>query len=490
MISSNKQTIITMMLALIWMAGLAQTKTVTITGSSPALKDGTLVIAGTGVSLSVVDTVQSGRFAFTLPTEELTTGYLFLDGEGCPNFSFSLMMKPDVTIKLTGTDCLYPFWKVESPIPEQQTMNRVTEHCRDAIKEFIQIQQKKDWNKLDSINVVLMKQQMDILPSLPVDAASLHYLWRISRPLKNMKDFPYMEELKNLEKSFAARAPKGFEAQLAEIHTYIYPPHVLQVGEEATDAELFDMQGNKHRLLEGLSDGRYLLLDLWSIGCGPCRMAEPEMREVYEQMKDKLEIVGINGDNLSTWKNNDFSKRIVWKNWNDGKTGSSISSRYCDEDAIPYYILVSPDKRIVMKRSGYYAGMFLGLADAINGLIVEQDNSANFNLSIRKVEARASGTTVSFRYYSHKEWWFRIVKDSYLEANGKKYKLTAADGITLDENNYPTVKATDSTEDFISNLSYKDFTLTFEPFETTPATFNFKEGDGQGAFVIRNVALK
>lgn len=94
----NKKIIITMMLALVTMAGQAQTtKTVTITGSSPALKDSTLVVAGTGVSLSVVDTVQSGRFAFTLPTEELTAGNLFLDGEGCPNFSFSLMMKPDVT---------------------------------------------------------------------------------------------------------------------------------------------------------------------------------------------------------------------------------------------------------------------------------------------------------------------------------------------------------------------------------------------------------
>ncbi len=213
----NKKSIMTMMLALVVMTGWAQTtNTVTITGSSPALKDSTLVVAGTGLSLSVVDTVQSGRFAFTLPIEELTAGYLLLVGEGCPNYSFSLMMKPDVTIKLTGTDCLYPLWKVESPIPEQQTMNRITEHCRDAIKEFIQIEQKKDWNKLDSINTVLVKQHMDILPSLPVDAASLNDLWSISRPLKNMKDFPYMEELKNLEKSFAARAPKGFEDQLAE----------------------------------------------------------------------------------------------------------------------------------------------------------------------------------------------------------------------------------------------------------------------------------
>ena len=165
----NKKMIITMMLAFVTMAGQAQTtKTVTITGSSPALKDGTLVVAGTGMSLSVVDTVQSGRFAFTLPIEELTAGYLLLEGEGCPNYSFSLMMKPDVTIKLTGTDCIYPLWKVESPIPEQQTLNRITEHCREAIVELIQTIQIKDWDKLDSIEMIYTSSRWTSCP---------HYLW-------------------------------------------------------------------------------------------------------------------------------------------------------------------------------------------------------------------------------------------------------------------------------------------------------------------------
>ena len=115
-----KKTIITMMmLALAAMTGLAQTKTVTIKGYSPALKDSTLVLAGTGTTGTVVDTVQNGHFAFTLPVEELTVGHLSFIGEGCPNFSLSLMMRPDVTVKLAGTDCLFPLWKVESPIPEQ-----------------------------------------------------------------------------------------------------------------------------------------------------------------------------------------------------------------------------------------------------------------------------------------------------------------------------------------------------------------------------------
>ena len=491
----NKKSIITAMLTLVAMTGWAQsTKTATVTGYSPALKDGTLVIAGAGTLLDVVDTVKAGHFAFNIPVETLSVGSIFFEGEGCPNYNLNLMLKPDVTVRVSGTDCIYPLWKVESPIPEQQTLNRITERCRDIILEQIQIEPSKDWNKLDSIETVSMKQQLDLLSSLPVDAASIYKLSSISRMLKNMKDFPYTEQVKNLEKSFAARAPKGLEAQLAELHNYVYSPQVLQLGDEAVDAELFDMQGNKHCLFDAFADGRYVLLDFWGIGCGPCRMSEPELREVYERelarQDIKLEIVGINMDDLTTWKSNDFSMSIAWKNWNDGTKGSSLSGRYCDVGAIPYYVLISPDKRIVWKAMGYNPGWFLGIADVVNGLGIKQDNSANFNLSVRKINADANGTTITFRYYSHKDYWFRIVNDSYLIANGKKYKLTAADGITLNENNNPKVKATDATEGFGSALCYTDFTLTFEPFETIPETFDFKEGDGEGAFTIRNISLK
>ena len=266
--------------------------------------------------------------------------------------------------------------------------------------------------------------------------------------------------------------------------------HILQVGEKAFDAELFDMQGNKHRLFEAFADGRYVLLDFWNLHCGACRQSESELLEVYERMKGKLEIVGINQDKLSAWQNDHFSKRIVWNNWNDGKLGKGgIESRYCDMSAVPYYVLISPDKRILWKALGYNPGWFLGMANVLNGLGIKQDNSANYQFCVRQVNTDAKGTTIGFRYYGHKEYWFRIAKDSYLTANGKKYKLTASDGITLDENNYPTVKATNATEGFQSNLSYIDFTLTFEPFETIPEIFDFKEGDGQGAFIIRNIIL-
>ena len=483
----NKKTFFTMMLALVTMTGLAQTKTATVTGYSPALKDGTLVLAGTGTIGNVVDTVKAGRFDFTLPVEELTEGFFSLMGEGCPNFNLTLFLRPGVTVKLTGNDCFYPLWNVESPLPEQQTQSRITEHCRDVVTELMQMDlAHAPWADREVVEMKYMKQQMDILPSLPVDAATIRALWGISMTAKNTKDFPYMEQLKNLEKTIAVRAPKGFEETLAEIHNYVYPPRLLQIGDEAVDAELFDMQGQKHHLFEAFSNGKYVLLDFWGIGCGPCMMSEPEMREVYEKMKDKLEIVAINQNKLSEWQKHEFSKRIVGKNWNNAM--KDISSKYCDMGAIPYYVMISPDKRIIWKAVGYQPGYFLGMAETFN--CPKQDNSSNLGLVVRHVDAYAEGTKVSFRYYTKKGYWFRIAKDSYLEANGKKYKLTAADGIKLDEDNFTKVKASEATDEFLGNICYTDFTLTFEPFDTTPATFDFIEGDVQGAFVIRNVSVK
>ena len=265
--------------------------------------------------------------------------------------------------------------------------------------------------------------------------------------------------------------------------------HVLEVGEEAVDAELYDMQGNKHRLFDAFADGRYVLLDFWNLHCGNCLKAEPELQEVYKRMQGKLEIVSINLDSIPDWKNSDWSKSIVWKNWSDGKgfKKGGIQSHYYDFKAVPFYVLLSPGGRILCELTGYGAGFFLGMAEALNG--PKQDNYDNLNLAIREVDANNKGTTISFRYYTKKGYWFRITSDSYLTADGKKYKLTTTDGIKLNEDNYPQVKAYTAQSKYGDDIYYSDFTLTFEPFDTKPATFDFREGDGEDVFVIRSISL-
>ena len=291
----NKKTIITMMLALVTMAGLAQTKTATVTGYSPALKDGTLVLAGTGTSGTVVDTVQAGRFTYTLPVEEFTESFLSFLGEGCPRSYTLIFLRPDVTVKVTGKDCLNPLWKVESPIPEQQTQNRLTEHCRDVLTERIQMDlTNASREKDDSITNIWMKQQMDILPSLPVDAATIRTLLGISETAIIRKDFPHMEQLKEVEKTIAARAPKGFEEELAEIHSYVYAKNEQQIAEELAGNESVFFKKYDYvapeNILQTILDnykGRAVLIDMWATWCGPCRAGHKTMAPLKEELKGR-----------------------------------------------------------------------------------------------------------------------------------------------------------------------------------------------------------
>lgn len=116
------------------------------------------------------------------------------------------------------------------------------------------------------------------------------------------------------------------------------------------DANLYDLEGKLHHLAE--LKGKYILLDFWSSGCGPCIMSIPEMKEVQEKYKDKLSIVSLSSDVESIWKEASAKHQMTWYNWNDRKETSGLYLKY-GVRGIPHYVLISPKGKIIASWSGY-----------------------------------------------------------------------------------------------------------------------------------------
>ena len=358
----NKQIIIAPLLALVALAGQAQTKTATVTGYSPALKDGTLVFASTGSSATVVDTVQSGRFAYTLPVEGFTESSLSFIGEGCPNMYLEIFLKPGVTVKVTGTDLFVPLWKVESPIPEQLTQDRITEHCCDVLKERMQMDlTNASREKKDSVMIKWMKQQMDILPSLPVDAATIRTLWLISETAMRRKDFPHMEQLKEVVKSISARAPKGFEDRLAEIHSYVFAKDEQQIaGELASHESVFFKRYDDvapEDILQTILDnykGKAVLIDMWATWCGPCRAGHKAMAPIKNDLKDKnIQFVYITSPSSpqTTWQ--EMIKDIDGDHYYLTEEQNHYILNHFESEGIPTYAIYNTKGEQTYKSIGF-----------------------------------------------------------------------------------------------------------------------------------------
>jgi len=98
-------------------------------------------------------------------------------------------------------------------------------------------------------------------------------------------------------------------------------------------------------------------------------------------------------------------------------------------------------------------------------------------IDISKVELTKSGTVLHIYANFRPHYWIKIVSDSYLLAEGKKYKLTGADGITPDS----LFWMPDSGE--------ASFTLRFEPLPMDTKSFDFYEGDCKDCWKLLGVDL-
>ena len=102
----------------------------------------------------------------------------------------------------------------------------------------------------------------------------------------------------------------------------------------------------------------------------------------------------------------------------------------------------------------------------------------DLSLDIKKVELRDTATIVTMVYDGFKGNRIKMVKETYLKVGNEKFVIAAAEGIKLDKWN--TIEA----EDGVLN-----FDMIFPPLPPRTKSFDFVEGDGKNAWVMRKIDL-
>ena len=104
------------------------------------------------------------------------------------------------------------------------------------------------------------------------------------------------------------------------------------------------------------------------------------------------------------------------------------------------------------------------------------DGFFNLCLDVTKVELKDNETVVyiTATQRSDGDYWFQFVGDTYLKVGDQRYTIVSADGIELNKHAV--------TENGKRNMAFH-----FPPLPKDTKSFDFIEGDGQGAFQIKGI---
>lgn len=320
--------------------------------------------------------VINGRFTFrdTISGTEPQKFYLSSDAPGFPNYLFSIWLQSGKLTQITGKDRLHPLWQVDSDVEMQRAANEFMALCSVERKRLLQLRaQEKDlifgdtqnrnpertWQKIEylrqlqrPLDSLVYLGELNYMKTAPVTTVWLGKYKEYCTLLQCDKEFGHADLIRSLYTRMS-EADKATETG-QEITAYLNLPKEVEAGEDMTDGDLYDLDGNVHHLAE--FKGKYILLDFWGQGCAPCVQAIPETEEIAEQYKGRLEVVSISVDSEEDWKAYIRKKRMEGNQWNELRKGHTGLAAAYQLKGIPHYVLISPQGKVMQIWTGYGFG--------------------------------------------------------------------------------------------------------------------------------------
>lgn len=327
----------------------------TVSGQLNNVEDGTIVMlmqqmGNMGISV-VNDTLRNGIFSLRWHVEDATKTENFsvsVRGKDFPSVSLDLWIKAGSDVKITGNDKWIYTWGVESNVPEQAEKARFVNASRNDWIEYQRLSAQRNvlYKDIENISQEEYKKirviadsldrladpymhninlkELDLLEQGSVNDIGMEVLNGLALTVKYSKDKVLSPRVEAVYNKLTDEQKNSREGR--SIHVNLFPPQVVKTGEPMIDAKVFDLEGKEYNLSD--FRGKYILLDFWSTGCGPCIMAIPEMGELAEEYKDCLSIISLSLDTKKGWQKGSEMHKMTWMNLNDGKEMQGVAAKY------------------------------------------------------------------------------------------------------------------------------------------------------------------
>lgn len=324
------------------------------------------------------DTVLNGVFTFR---DTITTGSRKLGikcDDGFPGDNLTVWVASGQQVNISSTDNLLIAWSVTSDIPEQEEENKYSALTLSDRKELINLYileeeiifdifsnhrgdeayGKANWSKVDSIRDLqtpiresIDQKEIDYMKTAPINGVWMQKLLALANTMRNRQEYRFTPQVMEL---FARMSDSDKQDGLGNYLSEYVNLKVVNIGDDMVDSDLYDVNGNKHHLSE--HKGKYILLDFWSQGCGPCRQSVPELEEVTQTYKDNLAVIGINIDRKNDWMNYVKETNMQGLQWNELRGDENGLDAKYQLRGIPHYIMISPEGKIIDIWNGYGQG--------------------------------------------------------------------------------------------------------------------------------------
>jgi Thiol-disulfide isomerase and thioredoxins len=327
-------------------------------------------VSGIGKGIQT-DTLKNGRFVFRLDSLAEADYYLISllrpreSSDDVINYGPEIYLEPGAVVRIKGEGKHFRTARIDSPVKDQRLRQR-----------FLDKMSQEDWDALDDIKAHRQHVNNELYYGDGLSQEQKDSLRKVAQQdleiSREISDRLSRQELKLLETEEIGASLSAESTGLAykvslgkmstreavlrlydrltddqkasrdgmEVLNFLEPVKTLNKGSYVPSYDYMDGNGKTVRISDFA--GKWVLMDFWSIGCGPCVKSIPELSVISKEFPDALAVVSISLDKESLWREASKEHGIFWNDWNDPK-GASGSVRSYGAKGTPTFVLVSPE---------------------------------------------------------------------------------------------------------------------------------------------------